>query len=57
MLAICSQEIVSIPHAKLGTVQAQPPQRRHAFGLPGQMHAITMSQVDRDGYIVRSFIP
>ncbi len=42
MLAICSQEIVSIPHiAKLGPVQAQLPQSRHAFGLPGQMHAIT----------------
>ena len=25
---------------KLDTVQTQPPQRRHAFGLPGQMHAI-----------------
>jgi hypothetical protein len=42
MLAIRSQEIVSIPHAKLDTVQAQPPQRRHAFGLPGQMHAIAL---------------
>ena len=34
MLAIRIQEIVSIPHAKLDTVQTQPPQRRHAFGLP-----------------------
>jgi hypothetical protein len=43
MLAICSREIVSIPHAaELGPFQAQQPQRRHASGLPGQMHAITL---------------
>ena len=48
MLAIRIQEIVSIPHAKLDTVQAQPPQRRHAFGLPGQMHAIAqLDNLDR----------
>lgn len=54
MPAICSQRIVSIPHtAKLGRVQPQPPQRHHAFGLPRQMHAITMSHVGREGYTVR----
>ena len=44
MLAICRQKIVPIPYtAKLGPVQAQPPQRCHAFGLPGQMRAVTIS--------------
>jgi hypothetical protein len=58
MPAICSQKIVSIPYtAKLGPVQAQPPQRCHAFGLPGQMHAVTMSHVGREGYIARPLIP
>jgi len=52
MLAICSQKIVSIPYtAKLGPVQAQPPQRCRAFGLPGQVHAVTMSHVGREGYV------
>jgi hypothetical protein len=52
MLAICSQETVTIPHAaKLGPVQAQPLQR-HNSGLPGPMQAIAAAC--RQGRIYRA---